>query len=81
MTLRCFFTKAKGQWLLVALISTVIGTGCSWKGMSQRDVYKESRNGNKIVVPEPLTGGNISNLYDLPEPGAQQPVDIMPPLE
>lgn len=43
------------------------------------NVYLQSRNGVKVVVPPPLTNANISNFYDLPPQNQEARVSIAPP--
>ncbi len=43
------------------------------------NVYLQSRNGAKIVVPPPLTNANISNFYNLPAQNQDPRVSIVPP--
>ena len=55
--------------------------GCSKYSSNGENLYLQSRNGTKIVVPPPLTSSNISNFYDLPEQNQDPKVSIDPPLE
>ncbi|MCL5272071.1 MAG: hypothetical protein M1486_01915 [Gammaproteobacteria bacterium] len=43
------------------------------------NVYLQSRNGVKVVVPPPLSNANISNFYDLPPQNQDARVSIAPP--
>jgi uncharacterized lipoprotein len=43
------------------------------------NLYLQSRNGERIDVPSPLTNTNISNFYDLPPQNESAAVSIAPP--
>jgi uncharacterized lipoprotein len=55
--------------------------GCSKYSSNGENLYLQSRNGQKVEVPPPLTSSNISNFYDLPEQTHDPKVNIEPPLE
>lgn len=60
-------------------VSALLITGCShFKGNSEQK-YLKSRNGPGLVVPSPLTAGNVSHFYDLPHQDKQASVSIAPP--
>lgn len=43
-------------------------TACNSRYASNgENLYLQSRNGEALVVPPPLTSANISNFYDLPQ--------------
>ena len=42
--------------------------------------YLQSRNGEKVVVPPPLSSANISGYYDLPAQNQASRVSILPPV-
>ncbi|WP_256478777.1 MULTISPECIES: hypothetical protein [Legionella] len=41
--------------------------------------YLQSRNGPNVVVPPPLTDGNLSYFYNLPAQNQDAQVSIQPP--
>lgn len=41
--------------------------------------YLESRNGERLLIPPPLTDSNISHFYDLPNPEGSTNVSVAPP--
>lgn len=67
--------------LSVMLVGLLVLTGCSRYSSNGENLYLQSRNGQKIEVPPPLTSSNISNFYDLPEQTQSAHVEIEPPLE
>lgn len=54
-------------------------SGCSKYSSNGEYLYLQSRNGQKVEVPPPLTSTNISNFYDLPEQTQNAKVSIEPP--
>lgn len=65
----------------VVLILVVLNCACTSRYASNGEqLYLKSRNGPKLVVPAPLTQGNINHFYDLPDLTQQPLVDITPPV-
>lgn len=64
----------------LALSLLVLGS-CSKYSSNGESLYLQSRNGQKVEVPPPLTSSNISNFYDLPEQTQNANVSIEPPIE
>jgi len=57
-------------------------TACNSRYASNgENLYLQSRNGEALVVPPPLTSANISNFYDLPQQTQDARVSIAPPVE
>lgn len=54
-------------------------SGCSNYSSNGEYLYLQSRNGQKVEVPPPLTNTNISTFYDLPEQTQNAKVSIQPP--
>ncbi|KTD80515.1 hypothetical protein [Legionella waltersii] len=68
--------------LLLIVLSAVLLTGCNSRySSSGENLYLQSRNGAKLVVPPPLTSSNLSNFYDLPPQDEPAKVSIAPPVE
>lgn len=65
--------------LSVLILGFVVLSGCSKYASNGERLYLQSRNGQKIAVPPPLTSGNVSNFYDLPEQNKKARVTIVPP--
>ena len=42
-------------------------------------LYLQSRNGEMLVVPPPLTNEHINHFYDLPPQNENAQIDIAPP--
>ena len=64
------------------VLATLALSACSSRYASNGEtVYLQSRNGEKIVVPRPLTSAYISNFYDLPPQNQDARVNIAPPVE
>jgi uncharacterized lipoprotein len=63
------------------IVCLLVLTGCSRYSSNGENLYLQSRNGQKVDVPPPLTSSNISNFYDLPEQNQNAKVRIEPPLE
>lgn len=62
------------------LVCFSLVAGCSKYSSNGDNLYLNSRNGQKVQVPPPLTNSNISNFYDLPEHAENPKVSIVPPL-
>ena len=63
------------------VLSVLVLSSCSARYSSNgEELYLQSRNGEKIVTPPPLTSSNISNFYDLPEQDKNAKVSIAPPM-
>jgi uncharacterized lipoprotein len=67
--------------LSVMVLGLFVLTGCSKYSSNGENLYLQSRNGQKIEVPPPLTRSNLSNFYDLPAPSQDPKIHIDPPLE
>jgi uncharacterized lipoprotein len=65
----------------VMMVCLLVLTGCSRYSSNGESLYLQSRNGQKVDVPPPLTSSNISNFYDLPEQTQNAKVSIEPPVE
>lgn len=62
------------------VLATLALSACSTKYSSNgENLYLQSRNGVKLVVPAPLTSANISYFYDLPQQTTDAQVSIAPP--
>lgn len=71
--------KVVKKYVVLALGSIVL-TSCSQQYASNGEsVYLQSRNGNTLVVPPPLTASNISYFYNLPAQNQDPRVSIEPP--
>ena len=67
---------------IILMASLAIAACSASKYASSADKqYINSKNGNNINVPAPLSGENISHFYDLPNSGEKNPVSIVPPKE
>ncbi len=68
----------------LGFICVVMGllSACGTNYMSNGEKrYVHSRNGVDLVVPSPLTAGNISHFYDLPAQQKDPTVNIGVPTE
>jgi uncharacterized lipoprotein len=64
------------------VLATLALSACTSRYTSNGDhLYLQSRNGEKIVVPRPLTSAYISNFYDLPPQNQDARVSIAPPVD
>lgn len=64
------------------VLATLAISACSSRYASNgENLYLQSRNGEKVVVPPPLTSAYISNFYDLPPQNEDARVDIAPPVD
>lgn len=62
------------------VLAALVLPACSSKYASNgENLYLNSKNGTKIVVPPPLTSANISGFYDLPPQTQDARVSIVPP--
>ena len=64
----------------LALVLLTLGA-CSKYSSNGENLYLQSRNGQKVEVPPPLTSSHISNFYDLPEQAQNANLNIEPPVE
>lgn len=62
-------------------LGLLVLSGCSKYSSNGENLYLQSRNGQKVEVPPPLTSSNISSFYDLPEQTQNANVNIEPPVE
>lgn len=61
-------------------LSSLLLASCSSHYASNRDnLYLKSRNGVALVVPPPMTTGNLGYFYNLPLQTQDASVDIKPP--
>lgn len=65
----------------VLIVCVLVLTGCSRYSSNGESLYLQSRNGQKVEVPPPLTSSNLSSFYDLPEQTQNAKVSIEPPVE
>ena len=65
--------------LSCVLVGILAITGCSHYSSNGEHVYLKSRNGQRLVVPPPLTAVDMSAFYDLPEQNQKARVRIAPP--
>jgi uncharacterized lipoprotein len=66
----------------VVVLAILALSACSSRySSSGEDLYLQSRNGAKLVVPPPLTRVNISDFYDLPPQNQSARVSIAPPVD
>lgn len=64
------------------ILASLVLSACSARYSSTgEDMYLQSRNGERLEVPPPLTSANISNFYDLPPQTQNARVSIAPPVE
>lgn len=64
------------------LLSFCIVTGCATRYASgDSRMYLKSKNGERLVVPPPLSSGEISTFYDLPPQPNNATVSIQPPKQ
>ncbi len=65
---------------IIVLFAAIL-TSCSknYYDSNGEKHYLNSANGNKLVVPPPLSSNNISNFYDLPPQNKNAQVGIIPP--
>jgi len=64
------------------VLATLALSACSSRYSSNGEsLYLQSRNGEKLVVPPPLTTANIGSFYDLPPQNQDARVSIVPPVE
>lgn len=65
---------------LSIIVCVILGlNGCS-RYLTNGDQYLQSRNGEPLAVPSPLTSDNISHYYDLPQQTQDPRVSIAPPV-
>ncbi|STX29417.1 Uncharacterised protein [Legionella beliardensis] len=64
---------------VLASLSTLLLVSCSRYATNGEHIYLQSENGPLPNVPPPLTQANISHFYDLPTPGANLTVSLVPP--
>ncbi|RUR10249.1 hypothetical protein [Legionella sp. km772] len=62
-------------------LGLLVLSSCSKYSSNGENLYLQSRNGQRVEVPPPLTSSNISNFYDLPEQTQNATVNIEPPVE
>jgi uncharacterized lipoprotein len=64
-----------------AIVVLALSACSSRYSSTGESVYLQSRNGEKINVPPPLTSANISSFYDLPAQNENARVNISPPKD
>lgn len=68
--------------LVFVVLAILVLSACSSRYSSNGEsLYLQSRNGEKLEVPPPLTRANIGNFYDLPPQTENARVSIAPPVE
>lgn len=71
--------KKLGCMVIALLVASL--SACSTRYSSNGEtLYLQSPNGEKVVVPPPLTRANISGYYDLPAQNQASRVSILPPV-
>jgi uncharacterized lipoprotein len=66
-------------WVIVVALASSCSSHFATDGEHQ---YLNSKNGQTLVVPAPLTNENSSHFYDLPSPTTKKTeVSIAPPSE
>lgn len=65
--------------MVYVVLALCVLTGCSRYSSNGETLYLQSRNGEKVVVPPPLTSEHISHFYDLPPQNDKAEVSIVPP--
>lgn len=68
------------KFLSLAFLCLAIAS-CSKYATNGDNLYLQSRNGETIVVPKPLTRANISDANDLPEQKQSATVSVEPPQD
>jgi uncharacterized lipoprotein len=64
------------------VLATLALSACSSRYSSNgENLYLQSRNGEKLEVPGPLTSANISYFYELPQQTQDARVSIAPPVD
>lgn len=63
------------------MLCSLVLISCSKYSSNGENLYLQSKNGQKVEVPPPLTSSNISNFYDLPEQTQDPKVNIQPPVD
>ncbi|KTD12205.1 hypothetical protein [Legionella jamestowniensis] len=63
------------------ILSVLVLSACSNYASNGEALYLRSKNGQKLVVPPPLTDNNISHFYDLPAQNQNAMVNIAPPSD
>lgn len=63
------------------MLCSFVLMSCSKYSSNGENLYLQSKNGQKVEVPPPLTSSNISNFYDLPEQTQDPKVNIQPPVD
>ena len=67
---------------LIVLIPVLLTSACSSHYLSGGEKeYLQARNGPGLVVPKPLTSGNINHFYNLPAQTQNAVVSIVPPSD
>src|SRR5690348_492443 len=66
--------------LSVIVFMVLVLNGCTEWLTGGDKLYLQSRNGNELIVPPPLTNGNISHYYDLPQQTQDPRISIEPPV-
>jgi uncharacterized lipoprotein len=66
--------------VLLLVLTALAGCSSSYYSNAEEE-YLRSRNGEKLVVPPPLTNANISYFYNLPPQTQDARVSIAPPVK
>ncbi len=64
---------------LIILVTWMLASCSSYYTSNGEKHYLQSRNGANLVVPPPLTSGNISEFYNLPAQTQDARLNIDPP--
>lgn len=67
------------QLAVIVALSSIIAGCASYYTSNGEKKYMKSHNGSRLVVPPPLTGGNLSEFYELPTQTQDPKVNIEAP--
>jgi len=66
--------------LIYISIASLLVVGCTSRYASNgENQYMNSKNGQNLVIPAPLSSDMISHFYDLPDQTQNSVVSITPP--
>jgi uncharacterized lipoprotein len=65
--------------LVIVVVSGLLVACSAQYTTNGEQKYLESRNGERLVVPSPLSRANISDFYDLPAQTQNAKASIIPP--
>lgn len=69
------------KFALIMLSMALLSSCGSRYASNGEQLYLTSHNGQKLLVPPPLTSSNISHFYDLPPQTGNAMVNIAPPID